>query len=73
MEEIFIETDFIKLDQLLKFSSVVQTGSEAKFLISEGFVFVNGEVETRRGRKIYDKMIIDVNLDEKISFIVKKR
>ncbi len=42
----------IKLDQFLKWLGAVQTGGEAKILISSGEVLVNGEVETRRGRKL---------------------
>ena len=52
MEKIAIETDFIKLDSLLKFASLVGTGGEAKYVISEGLVRVNGEVCTMRGKKI---------------------
>lgn len=73
MEEIFIKTEFIKLDQLLKYSGIAQTGSDAKLFISEGLVFVDEEVEKRRGRKIYDGMKVTVNLDEEISILVKKR
>jgi ribosome-associated protein len=43
----------IKLDQFLKFSGMVQTGGQAKMLIQSGEVLVNGEVETRRGRKLH--------------------
>lgn len=43
---------FIKLDQFLKWQGVVQTGGEAKLAIQEGEVLVNGEIETRRGRKL---------------------
>ncbi|UFP96173.1 RNA-binding S4 domain-containing protein [Gloeobacter morelensis] len=43
---------FIKLDQFLKLVGAVQTGGQAKILIQEGEVLVNGEVETRRGRKL---------------------
>ena len=53
MEKILIKTDFIKLDSLLKFAALVGTGGEAKFVISEGMVKVNGEVCTMRGKKIY--------------------
>lgn len=53
MEKIKINTDFIKLDSLLKFAALVGTGGEAKYVITEGFVSVNGEVCTMRGRKIY--------------------
>jgi len=44
--------EFIKLDQFLKLAQIVQTGGEAKQLIQAGGVLVNGEVETRRGRKL---------------------
>ncbi len=47
-----IETDFIKLDQLLKFSTVVDSGGVAKVFIADGFVAVNDETCTMRGKKI---------------------
>ena len=53
MEKIKINSEFIKLDSLLKFAALVGTGGEAKYVISEGLVSVNGEVCTMRGRKIY--------------------
>ena len=52
MEKIAIETEYIKLDSLLKFAAVVGTGGEAKYVISEGMVTVNGEVSTMRGKKL---------------------
>ena len=52
MEKITIETEYIKLDALLKFAAVVGTGGEAKYVISEGMVTVNGEVCTMRGKKL---------------------
>lgn len=45
---------FIKLDQFLKWQGIVQTGGEAKLRIKDGEVLVNGEVETRRGRKLIE-------------------
>ena len=48
-----ITTDYIKLDSFLKGVNVVGSGGEAKIIISEGEVSVNGETETRRGRKLY--------------------
>ncbi|HWI40755.1 MAG TPA: S4 domain-containing protein YaaA [Verrucomicrobiae bacterium] len=48
-----IEGDFIKLDSFLKGVNAVGSGGEAKILIQEGEVRVNGEVELRRGRKLY--------------------
>ena len=52
MEKITIETEYIKLDSLLKFAAVVGTGVEAKYVISEGMVTVNGDVCTMRGKKL---------------------
>ena len=52
MEKIAIETEYIKLDSLLKFAAVVGTGGEAKYVINEGMVTVNGEVCTMRGKKL---------------------
>jgi len=48
-----ITTDYIKLDSFLKGVNVVGSGGEAKIIISEGQVSVNGEIEMRRGRKLY--------------------
>ena len=52
MENIIITTEFIKLQDLLKFANIVSTGGEAKIIIQEGEVKVNGEVCTMRGKKI---------------------
>ena len=52
MKEIKIETEFIKLEQLMKFANMVQTGGEAKMLINQELVLVNGEICTQRGKKI---------------------
>ena len=52
MKEIVITTEFIKLQDLLKFASLVSTGGEAKIVISEGEVTVNGETCLQRGKKI---------------------
>ena len=52
MERIAIQTEYIKLDALLKYAALVGTGGEAKIAIAEGLVKVNGEVCTMRGKKI---------------------
>ena len=52
METITIQGDFIKLDALMKFASLVASGGEAKMAIADGLVSVNGEVCTMRGKKI---------------------
>mgnify|MGYP002513928122 CR=1 FL=1 len=48
-----IDTDFIRLDAFLKMCDAVQTGGHAKIVIQEGEVWVNGEVCTMRGKKLY--------------------
>ena len=53
MEKILIYTDFIKLDAFLKFAAAVGTGGEAKMVITEGMIEVNGETCTMRGKKLY--------------------
>lgn len=52
MTEIKINTEFIKLDALLKFANLVSSGGEAKIRIAEGEVQVNGETCTMRGKKL---------------------
>lgn len=52
METISITGDFIKLDALLKFAAAVGTGGEAKQVIADGMVTVNGETCTQRGKKL---------------------
>ena len=53
MDTISIQTPFIKLDSLLKFSALVSSGGEAKTVIADGLVGVNGETCLQRGKKIF--------------------
>jgi ribosome-associated protein len=64
MSEIKITTEFIKLDQLLKFASLTGSGGEAKTLIQDGEVLVNGEVCTMRGKKIRSGDVVSVRGEE---------
>lgn len=59
--EIRIRDEFIKLGQALKLADLVSDGVEAKYVISDGLVKVNGEVDTRRGRKLYVGDMISYN------------
>lgn len=52
MDDVAITTDTIRLGQLLKLANLVDSGSDAKFLLAGGEVAVNGEPETRRGRQL---------------------
>ena len=59
IEEIVINTEFIKLDQFLKWANFTGSGVEAKIFIQNGEVKVNDAVETRRGKKIYDGDVVE--------------
>ena len=54
MEIIKLRDEFIKLGQALKAAGLVESGVDAKEVIVQGLVVVNGEIETRRGKKLYD-------------------
>ncbi len=58
MKVIKLREDFIKLGQALKATGLVESGVEAKEVILEGLVLVNGEVELQRGKKLYDGDIV---------------
>lgn len=68
--KVFISTPFIKLDSLLKFAGLADSGSFAKELIAEGFVAYNGETCLMRGKKVYPNDVVRVavpdELDEEI-------
>lgn len=67
MEKISINTEFIKLDQFLKYVNVVESGGVAKLVINDGLVKVNGEVCTQRGKKIRANDVVEF---EKSKFVV---
>lgn len=60
-KKIKIETEYIKLDALLKFAGAVETGGEAKVVIQEGQVSVNGEVCPMRGKKLRPGDVAELN------------
>ena len=66
--EIKIRDEFIKLGQALKLAGVVEDGVEAKYAIQDGLVQVNGEVDQRRGRKVYEGYVITFE-DQEIKVI----
>ena len=61
MQEIDLRDDFIKLGQALKAAGLVGSGVEAKMVIQDGLVKVNGAVESQRGKKLYDGDIVEFN------------
>ena len=64
VEKIYLREEYIKLGQALKAAGLVQSGVDAKFAVQDGLVKVNGQVETRRGKKLIVGDVIE--FDEKI-------
>ena len=61
MEKVSIRDEYIKLGQLLKLANLVDSGAMAKEVIEDGLVKYNGEVETRRGKKVYPGDVVEFN------------
>lgn len=59
MDEFILKDDFIKLGQLLKATNMVSNGADAKFIIQDGEVKVNGATETQRGKKIVKGDVVE--------------
>ena len=64
MEIIKLKDEFIKLGQAPKAAGLVETGAEAKDVIQDGLVKVNGEVDTRRGKKLYNGDVVEFDGEE---------
>lgn len=64
MNQIRIKDEYIKLGQALKLAGMVSSGVEAKIMIQDGQVFVNGKVELQRGKKLYPGDIFSFNGEE---------
>lgn len=65
-ENIKINTEYIKLDQLLKFSGIAESGADAKDMILDEMVSVNGEICTMRGKKMRPGDIAEVEFEDGI-------
>ena len=59
MEIIKLRDEYIKLGQALKAAGLTESGVDSKFVIQDGLVKVNGQVETQRGKKLYDGDIVE--------------
>ena len=66
--EVTIRDEYIRLGQALKLAGLAQTGIEAKIMVTEGGVLINGEVDTRRGRKLRDGDRVETKSG---SFVIK--
>lgn len=69
MEEIVLRNEFIKLGQAIKAVGLVESGVEAKIVIQDGEVKVNGVVETQRGKKLFGGEVVEYNGS---SILIKK-
>ena len=69
MEEIVLRDEFIKLGQAIKAAGLVESGVEAKIVIQDGEVIVNGVVETQRGKKLFGGEVVEYNGS---SILIKK-
>lgn len=69
MEEIVLRDEFIKLGQAIKAAGLVESGVEAKIVIKDGEVKVNGVVETQRGKKLFGGEVVEYNGS---SILIKK-
>ena len=72
MDKITINTEYIKLDQLLKFANAVEGGGMAKNVVLDGLVKVNGEICLQRGKKIRGGDIVEFNNEKYIISIEEK-
>lgn len=64
MTKITIKTEYITLSQFLKLSNIIQSGGEAKLFIINNNIFVNGEMEKRKGKKLYKNDHIQISNKE---------
>ena len=67
-KEVKITTDYITLGQFLKYVGIIDSGFLAKIFLNEHEVYINGELDTRRGKKLYPG---DLVLIEKVEYIIK--
>lgn len=68
MKEVYINTEYITLGQFLKFVNAVDSGAIAKLVILDGQVIVNGEVDTRRGKKLRNNDVVSF---DGVDYIIK--
>lgn len=70
MKTILIQTEYITLGQFLKFSSIISNGGEAKFFLENNIILVNNIEEKRRGKKLFNGDIVEIN---KKKYEIKKQ
>lgn len=68
MKTVKINDEYVTLQQLLKMENIISSGGEAKYFLAENPAVVDGEIENRRGRKLYKDMVIKIGNEE---FVIK--
>ena len=68
MKEVFIDTEYIALGKFLKYVNAVESGAVSKLVIQDGYVYVNGEVELRRGKKLRNGDVVSF---DGIDYVIK--
>ena len=71
MRDVEISDEMIRLGQLLKLSGLVEDGTEAKEVLEEGLVTVNGTVETRRGKQLTDGDRVSLDESEEVRIVAR--
>jgi ribosome-associated protein len=66
MEDIIIKGEYITLGQLIKMSGISQTGGQAKFIVMDGRVKVNGQIARQRGKKLFPGDVVEIDGEESI-------
>lgn len=61
MKKLFIDNEYITLTQFLKIESFIGSGGEAKYFLADEEVYLNGNLENRRGKKLYDGDVIEIS------------
>lgn len=69
---LFLESEYMTLGQVLKEINIINSGGQAKWYLAEHSVFVDGELENRRGRKLYPGMMLEIP-EEGTFFMAEKR
>ncbi len=72
MEKVYIHTEFIKLQQVLKLAGLIDQGSDVKVFLADGLVYVNGEMATERGKKIRNGDVVEVKGAGKVMVVTEE-
>ncbi len=72
MEKVYIHTEFIKLQQVLKLAGLIDQGSDVKVFLADGLVYVNDVMATERGKKIRNGDVVEVKGAGKVMVVTEE-